>query len=95
MEAIESEFENAIAQRILPGVLLAASTRDGNIMSSFQFQQYFHPTLLVNARADSYNAGSVNYFKSFGNISPKVGSHPLSSSATVVLASATKIVRHF
>jgi hypothetical protein len=46
MEAIETEFQNATAKGILPGVLLAASNRDGKIINFPQFHASFHPNPL-------------------------------------------------
>jgi hypothetical protein len=50
------------------------------------------PTPSVGAFVNIQNSGSLNYIKSFGNVSLDDSTQPISSDTTFVLASATKIV---
>ena len=50
------------------------------------------PTASLVGFVNIQNSGSLNYFKSFGNVSLDNGSQPISCDTTFVLASATKIV---
>lgn len=90
MNSFESELEEAISARKIPGTILAAANKEGMDPTSIfrsAWDHFYYFVTLPNTVA-----GSLDYLKPFGDISLESGSSPVSTSSTMSVASVTKLV---
>ena len=67
MDSLEREFEETTSKRQLPGVIIAAANKDGNI------------DLLLYGNYPDTIIDTFNYIRSFGTVGLEEGSDPVSN----------------
>jgi CubicO group peptidase (beta-lactamase class C family) len=95
MDSVERELREQTGKNNLPGVMLAATNRDGRsialpFMRTTTLSQYISRSTSRTKKAD-HSSGSLNYTQYFGNASLQPDARPVSGSTTFCLASSTKL----